>query len=290
MEFAEPSSANLVVDGAATPLTAYIIDEQHYFKLRDIAFLLKDTGRKFAVDWDEATKTASLTSGEQYTVIGGEMSAIAAGARPYAPTSSSIFFNGTEQEYEVYLIDNSNYFKLRDLADPIGFKVDWVQETQTVIIDTKTSDDANGANPPGTAPRGDLVTLFSGVIGSLIATDLFMDTSIEVLAFDLMELKSLNTDDKQSLLRSIHDSYGFVTIEAAIDELYTQGRISSGIPFFEKGLLFTFTNLETLSDDSFVFSISIWRGSQSTNVFVDYIAERAADGTWGFTGDMELAA
>ena len=289
-----PSSANLVVNGTATPLTAYLIDELHYFKLRDIAFLLNSTSVQFEVTWSDALKTAYITSGEPYTAIGGELSAAAAGSRPYAPTTSSIYFNGAERAFEVYLIDNSNYFKLRDLAELLEFEVGWVPATRTVTINTQDGSGSTGGSG-GTQPDGfdlgSLASFFFDVVTDIIASDLFMDTSIEMLAFDMIELTPLSEAEQNVLMRSIHDVYGFETIGASIDELYVLGYLGSGNNIqFQKGLLITFTNVEIISNDEFVFSVSIWRGSRSTNIFIDYKAERQGGGAWGFTGDLEFAA
>ena len=290
VNIAVPSSANLVINGAATPLTAYIINELHYFKLRDIALLLDDTDKQFEIVWSAENSTAHITSGVPYTANGSELRVFAEGSRPYIPTSSNIVFNGEELAFEVYLIDNSNYFKLRDLGDFLGFEVGWNQETRTVTINTQTGSGGNTGAPPGGEDHGNLVGLFFSVIEDLIATDLFLDTSIEILAFDLIELSYLSAAEKRALLLSIQESYGFDTIQAAIDELYEQGMIGSVNFYFQRGLLFTFTNLDLINDDELVFSVSIWRGPHSTNLFVDYIAEKAGDGTWSFTSDMEFAA
>lgn len=284
---AVPSTANLVVNGVTAPLIAYVIDDLHYFKLRDIAFLLSGTQKQFEVTWNSADKTAGIKSGFPYTIIGGEMSAAAAGPRQYIPTTSKIYYNNEARSLEVYLIDNSNYFKLRDLADLIGFEVDWIQETHTVIINAQPVNDDNSNAPQIEPLQGDLVGLFFDVITDLLGTDLFIDTSIEILAFDLMDLYILSPAEKNTLLRTIRDAYGFNTIQAAIDELYEQGYIGTSNVYFQKGLLFTFTNLDVISDSEFVFSVSIWRGSRSTNFFVDYSAKKSGNGIWSFTSNLD---
>ena len=285
---ADPSSANLVLNGAETPLTAYIIDELHYFKLRDIALLLTGTDCGFEVTWDDSAKTASMISGMPYTAIGGELSVAESGPRPYIPTTSRVLFNGAERPLEAYLIDNSNYFKLRDLGDMLGFDVNWVPATKTVVINTPDGNSGT-AGPPDDSGSGSLTVFFFDVITDIIASDLFMDTSIETLAFDMYELRSMSAADKNELTLMLHDAYGFAVIQASIDELMELGLIAAdGDILFESGLLFTFINMETMSDDEFVFSISVWRGALSTNFFIDYRAERDPDGEWVFIRDVEF--
>jgi D-alanyl-D-alanine carboxypeptidase len=133
---AHPSSANLILDGLAMPLPAYLIEGAHYFRLRDVAYLLSGTAKQFGiVSWDPETSTAILLSGLHYDVGEGGLIELD-GPRPYAPTSSIIFFDGVECDFEIYLIDGFNYFKLRDLAILMDFFVYWIDATRTVIIET----------------------------------------------------------------------------------------------------------------------------------------------------------
>jgi len=136
---ANPSSANLILNGEEMPLSAYLINDAHYFKLRDVAFLLSGTGKQFGVEsWDPESSTAILSSGLEYTATGGELGELSV-SRPFMPTNSNIFFDGIKCDFEIYLIDGNNYFKLRDMAELMDFYVFWVNETRTVIIETGMS-------------------------------------------------------------------------------------------------------------------------------------------------------
>jgi len=130
-----PSTANLIINGDEMPLTAYLIDDAHFFKLRDVALLLSGTEKSFGVSWDAASGTGMIISGLPYISEGGELSPVS-DARPYSPTNTKIYVNGILCEFEIYLIDDNNYFKLRDLAEIFDFSAIWIGETRTVIIDT----------------------------------------------------------------------------------------------------------------------------------------------------------
>lgn len=61
------------VNGFPTSVDCYTINDSTYLKLRDIAYLLRNTSKKFSVDWDNETQSISLTSGQAYKAIGGEL-------------------------------------------------------------------------------------------------------------------------------------------------------------------------------------------------------------------------
>ena len=50
--------------------------------------------------------------------------------------TSTIYSNGKEVELTAYTINESNYFKLRDIATVFDFSVSWDGDSNKVIIDT----------------------------------------------------------------------------------------------------------------------------------------------------------
>ena len=55
------------MDGAPVGLTAYNINGNNYFKLRDLAALLNGTQAQFQVGWNDAARTITLTTDAAYT-------------------------------------------------------------------------------------------------------------------------------------------------------------------------------------------------------------------------------
>jgi len=132
------SSQSLRVNGRDVVCQAYNIDGSNYFKLRDLALLLTDTGSRFSVSYDEAEQTVLLTSGISYEPIGGELSD---GEDLSATAQSSrqrIIINGeARDDLSVYNIGGeagSNYFRLRDLGEALGFHVNYDESTRTVLL------------------------------------------------------------------------------------------------------------------------------------------------------------
>lgn len=133
---ARPTTSTIIVNGEDVSFDAYNIEGNNYFKLRGLAAALSGTERQFEVKWDGDNNAINLTSGEPYTVIGGEMTSKGEGDRRAIPTNSRIYLDGIEVQFTAYNIGDNNYFKLRDIGTVFDFSVDWVGASNTVIVDT----------------------------------------------------------------------------------------------------------------------------------------------------------
>jgi hypothetical protein len=131
------TSASVTVDGKPVAFQAFIIDSANYFKLRDIAYVLRDTDKAFDVEWDAGGNAILLSTDKTYTVAGGEMSVSnKTGVQDALPTGSTLSVNGDQTLCSAYTIGGNNYFKLRDIAAIVDFSVEWDSVTGTVRIDT----------------------------------------------------------------------------------------------------------------------------------------------------------
>ncbi len=132
------SSQTLKVNGRQVRCTAYNIDGSNYFRLRDLAALLSDTGSRFGVDYDEAAQAVLIATGEAYVPPEGEPEAEEDLSGTARPTRQRIFVDGEEQtELSVWNIggeEGSNYFKLRELGELLGFWVNYDEESRTVLV------------------------------------------------------------------------------------------------------------------------------------------------------------
>ena len=136
---AEPSLHAIYVDGTKANVAAYEINDNNYFKLRDIAIQLSGTEKQFEVRWDEAADSILLTSGMPYTAVGDEMAAAGTESRKAELTQSAVILDGAEVSFTAYNILDNNYFKLRDLGQAFDFDVSWDEASQTITIDTSAS-------------------------------------------------------------------------------------------------------------------------------------------------------
>ena len=138
VQTAKPTAAAVLVDGSKVSFDAYEINGNNYFKLRDIAHAINGSTKQFAVGWDDSANAITLTSGQAYSPVGGELQSGAAGDREATPTDSKIFLDGSEAQFTAYNIGGNNYFKLRDLGQAFDFGVGWDDASSTITIDTES--------------------------------------------------------------------------------------------------------------------------------------------------------
>lgn len=135
---AKPTSSSVIADGEKIGLDAYNIDNNNYFKLRDIAMMLRDSGKKFDIQWDNEKNAITLVPNKGYNAVGGELKVSQVKNNKDASVSNSeIYLQNSKIQLKAYNIDNNNYFKLRDIAEHLDFEVTWDNETNSILINTR---------------------------------------------------------------------------------------------------------------------------------------------------------
>ena len=132
---ANPSGDKLSVNGVEGSPTVYNINNNNYFKIRDVAALLSGTEKQFSVGYDGEKQSVTATTGQSYDKLATDLAGKASAAGEAKVSSDTIYVNGQKIEAEVYNINGNNYFKLRDLGKALNFYVGWTLE-QGVCIET----------------------------------------------------------------------------------------------------------------------------------------------------------
>lgn len=109
--------------------TGYNINDNNYFKLRDVGKLAG-----FGVDWNEDTRTVEISTTRTAPELTGITDTAVTGATA-KPTDQRITVDGKEVSMTAYKIKGSNYVKLRDIGKTINFGVSFNMATKTVSID-----------------------------------------------------------------------------------------------------------------------------------------------------------
>lgn len=140
---ANPNNSKVLVNGKAISFDSYNINNNNYFKLRDIAQVLRGTDKQFEVVWDSTRNAINMTSNKPYTTVGGELKVGDGVAKQCTLNSSPIYKDGVQVSLTAYTINGNNYFKLRDLGEAFNFDVSWDAGQNAVVIDTTKPYDAN---------------------------------------------------------------------------------------------------------------------------------------------------
>ena len=132
-----PTASTVYVNGTATPFEAYLINGNNYFKLRDLAYTVNGSNKQFNVGYNNATGEITLTGGQPYAPVGGEMTRGNGTAKSATLNSDvKIAKDGTTVQITAYLIDGNNFVMLRDVMRLFDIGVTWDGATSTIRIDT----------------------------------------------------------------------------------------------------------------------------------------------------------
>lgn len=137
--YAAYTDSKVLVNGKETKFEAYNINDNNYFKLRDIAYVLTDSslgGVRFNVKWDGERNMINLLTYQDYEAVGGELKAGDGQDKAYETSSSALLKDGINVTLKAYLINGNNYFKLRDLGKLFNFNVSWDGANNCILIDS----------------------------------------------------------------------------------------------------------------------------------------------------------
>jgi hypothetical protein len=139
---AVPTKQSLTVnDVPVDVVAAFNINNENYFKLRDIAALVNT----FDVRYDAANSAIKIVPGAPYVPNGAESTVKPTAFASILSSNDAVYMNDSKITLTAYKIDGSNYFRLRDLGDKLGFEVGYDEASKTVRI-TVSADVADVAD------------------------------------------------------------------------------------------------------------------------------------------------
>ena len=147
---ATPTKNTIYVDGTKVNGAAYMINNNNYFKLRDVAAMVNGSSKQFEVSWNETNKRIDLTTNKAYTVVGGEMALPSSAAKTAKESKASVFKDGNKADYTGYNISDNNYYKLRDLCKDmnIGVKFDLATNRVDILTTVGYGEEDTGTTSP----------------------------------------------------------------------------------------------------------------------------------------------
>lgn len=149
---AQRSDAAAYVDGKQVVFPAYDISGSRYVRIRDIAHALSGSPKQFDVQWNSAQGAIMLTSGRQYKPVGSEMAWNGENAVIAKASQAKTFIDGEEAFVCVYSIDGVNFYKMRDIARVIDFRLTWDASRKAINIDTSKKSSEPAFSPDDFRP------------------------------------------------------------------------------------------------------------------------------------------
>ena len=131
------STQSFRVNGEDVVCEKYNIGGNNYFKLRDIAYLLRETENRFSVSYDPALKEITLVPGEDYEPLGTELD-VSRGdlSDKVRPGTQPLRVGGETADCAAYYFEGYNFYRLRDLAKYLGFKVEWNPARNAAVVES----------------------------------------------------------------------------------------------------------------------------------------------------------
>ena len=133
-EKAVVSTQKFTVNGKAEYVDAYIIKGKNYLKLRDVAYALKGTKAQFDVGYDEQKNLIMLETNKPYGDSAGNITRTSDNSYMASMQDMNLLVDGKEKKIRSAAIFGYNYIELRNLAELIGFDIDYDASTRTVVI------------------------------------------------------------------------------------------------------------------------------------------------------------
>ncbi|MCL2058091.1 MAG: phosphodiester glycosidase family protein [Oscillospiraceae bacterium] len=132
-----PIASTVYINGEDIAFNAYTIEGANYFKIRDLAYAINHTNKQFSVGYDELSQAITLTSGQPYEPDGSEM-VLGDGSAKVASLNANIniAMDNTSVDIIAYLIEGSNYVRLRDIMRLLDIGVGYDEVTRNITIDT----------------------------------------------------------------------------------------------------------------------------------------------------------
>ena len=131
---AYPSNDKIAVDGTEFYMQPYTINGYNYFKLRAVCGILQGTPNEFDLNWNSGENKTVIWNGPlNMPIISMDYDGVFRNQTAH-PVDAVMEVDGRDVTLQAYNINGYNYFKLRDLAELIGFEVGWNNATKTVNI------------------------------------------------------------------------------------------------------------------------------------------------------------
>ena len=131
-----PVIRTISIGGRREQLSGLNINNNTYYKLRDIAYLLNGTNKQFDIVYDTEKLDIIMELGKSY--LGDrsieDMSSIK--KMKLEEKQVSLYLKDEKHQMLGYSVDGNTYMRLRDLVELLEMEVEWSDETKEIVLVT----------------------------------------------------------------------------------------------------------------------------------------------------------
>lgn len=131
-----PSPQKVELNGKEVGVRGYLINNNNYLKIRDLAAVLKDTEAFFNVSYNKIDETVVIMPKVEYLGDKNDLKPLPK-VNKNAIKSPQKFYMNEVIKVEVYSVEGNNYLKLRDMANILGFIVKYDEKRNVVEIGSR---------------------------------------------------------------------------------------------------------------------------------------------------------
>lgn len=122
------------INGGSSNVVTYYIDGENYFRIRDLAFALKGTNKKFNIGYNSVKNEVVLYRGQDYN-SSGDIVVFDNDALAHDFTGV-LNLDGESRLINMYNIKGYNYCKIADIAKMLDFNLKYENVSRAIVINT----------------------------------------------------------------------------------------------------------------------------------------------------------
>lgn len=127
----------LSVNEKTIDIYSYNINNESYFMLRDIAYILNNTNKQINILWDSEKNAIKILNNVEYTSTDSHLHNIEKSKPTYIiPSPTDIYLDEDKIDITSYKIDDSNYIRLQDIMLLLDICMLYDENNKLVGIDT----------------------------------------------------------------------------------------------------------------------------------------------------------
>ena len=128
--------------------------------------------------------------------------------------------------------------------------------------------------------KDDIISMYLKTVKDLYEQDTGLNSDISMISLDVTGVNNLSAGDKEALRYLVANEFALDATLNTYDELVDLGLIKKNELFFKTGLLYTISDTD-ISNDSFTFDISKWRGGDGA-IYYENCKATKTDSRWEY--------